>query len=105
MTKKVVVGSFLILPWLPHLLRQGTDQNYDYHFHLFISSVTFWFLDPLAVLLKLVVDQDVLIGGAVLALLGKLPGQSSCQVNVWSSSTNEHHLGYKSPQQHQHQLT
>merc|ERR1719291_117217 len=40
--------------------------------HLFISSVAVWFLVPLAVFLKLVIDQHVLICRAVLALLCKL---------------------------------
>ena len=37
--------------------------------HLFVSSVTVWFLVPLAVFLKLVIDQHVLVCRAVLTLL------------------------------------
>merc|ERR1719234_360123 len=39
--------------------------------HLFISSVTLWFLMSLAVFLKLVINQHVLICSAVLTLLSK----------------------------------
>merc|ERR550517_1749728 len=38
--------------------------------NLFISSVTLWFLMPLAVFLKLVIDQHILICSAVLTLFG-----------------------------------
>merc|ERR1719242_1116160 len=40
--------------------------------HLFVSSVTLWFLMPVTVFLKLVINHQILVCSAVLALLGKL---------------------------------
>ena len=86
-------GALLLALRCAHLGRHHHQDCQDSNCHLFVCSVTLWFLMPVAVFLKLVINHQILVCRAVLAFLGKLPGQLNCQHNHHHHSYR-HHFNY-----------